>query len=662
MRRFVFMVLDGVGVGAQPDAAAYGDEGANTLGNLARYIDLELPNLQALGLGNLVPLRGLPPVKRPGALAGRLRELSAGKDTTNGHWEHMGLVSAAAFPTYPDGFPEEVLRPFRERIGRDVLGNKTASGTEIIRELGEQHMATGRPIVYTSADSVFQIACHVEVVPLEELYRYCEVARGILTGPHAVGRVIARPFTGEPGAFVRTKDRQDFSLEPTSATYLDLLAERGVPVIGIGKIHQIFAGQGVTEEHKVASNAENLDLVARFLRQGREGLIFTNLVDFDMLWGHRNDLEGFAAGLRTVDQALPGILDLLGPADRLLLTADHGVDPTTVSTDHSREYVPLLYIPRPPAAPAAAYCGTMADTGATAFRHLTGEWPPLTGRVLDELNPEDGWKPYPTVFAYLPAVSCRVGDSEAREAANVLGRRLGSAPETAVILGSGLDLYVEGVKEARGLAYAEIPHWPEGSVMGHRGRLLVGRRQEVDLCVLRGRVHSYEGFDLSELQLPVRTLALWGVRRLVVTNACGGLDPGLRVGEVVRVELVLDLQTPESDGRPACLPVSPADPSAGLPTPDTRPVTYVALPGPQYETAAEVRAFRALEADVVGMSTAAEVRAATAAGLSVIVLSVVTNPAGQPAKTGAPAHQEVMDVSSRAVPFVHRLVDYLLGV
>lgn len=670
MKRFLFMVLDGVGAGALPDAAAYGDEGANTLGNLARFVDLDLPNLRALGLGNIVPLRGLPPVTCPRAMPGRLRELSVGKDTTNGHWEHMGVVSELAFPTYPEGFPEEVLQPFRERIGSDVLGNKAASGTEIIAELGEEHMATGFPIVYTSADSVFQIACHVDVVPLEELYRYCTVAREILTGPHAVARVIARPFTGRPGAFVRTKDRKDFSLEPTGTTYLDLLVERGVPVLGIGKIHQIFAGRGVTEEHKVGSNRENLELVRRFLDDGREGLIFTNLVDFDMVWGHRNDLEGFAAGLREVDDALPAIVEALGPEDRLLITADHGVDPTTVGTDHTREYVPLLYYPRPAKTPGKVYRGLMADSGATAFLHLTGERPPLRGRPLEDLAPEDGWKAYPPMLACRPNVPCSVGPQEAAEAAAFLRERLGRAPETAVILGTGLDRYGEGLDGTREIPYSAIPHWHRTAVPGHRGSLLKGRRRGAPVCVLRGRNHGYEGYDQSELQLPVHTLAAWGVRRVVVTNAAGALDPALPVGEVVWVGTVLDLQTPEPDGRPARLVVhSGARTGAGAEgamfsggASKAHVVTYVALPGPQYETAAEVRVLRRLGGDIVGMSTAPEVRAAAEEGLEITVLSVVTNQAGESGGQQTALHEQVVDVSARAAPQVQALVDRILGV
>jgi phosphopentomutase len=402
MRRVVFIVLDGVGVGALPDAADYGDAGSDTLGNLGRVVNLRLPFLQLLGLGNIIPLIGVPPAASPLCMPGRLATLSAGKDTTVGHWEHMGLVTASPFPTYPAGFPHEIVDAFERAIGRRILGNKPASGTAIIEELGARHLASGWPIVYTSADSVFQIAAHTDVVPLEELYRWCQWARDLLRGPHAVARVIARPFTGTPGAFMRTKDRRDFSLEPPGLTYLDALSRARIPVLALGKVCEVFAGRGVTQMVKVGSNAENLELVLELVRGGSgkatldHGLLMTNLVDFDMLWGHRNDVDGFAQGLGAVDAALPAIAGALGPDDLLIITADHGVDPTTPSTEHSREYVPLLLYPRPADARAAVYEGTLADTGATVYRHLTGR-DPLEGEVSDPgrpvqaLEPRRGW-------------------------------------------------------------------------------------------------------------------------------------------------------------------------------------------------------------------------------------------------------------------------------
>ena len=635
--RFVYLVLDGVGAGALPDAHEYGDVRTNTLGNVTRVVDLHLPHLAALGLGNILPLRGVPPAAVPTALPGRLAEVSKGKDTTIGHWEHMGIQTTRPFPTYPDGFPEEVLAPFRAGIGRDVLGNVAASGTEIIARLGEEHVHSGRPIVYTSADSVFQIACHTDVCPLEQLYAWCALARRLLTGPHAVARVIARPFTGEPGAFVRTKDRKDFSLEPTGTTYLDLLTARGVPVIGVGKISQIFAGRGVSEEWKVATNDENLALVTEFLESARDGFLFSNLVDFDMVWGHRNDPEGFARGLEAVDRALPRMLGALAPGDRLLLTADHGVDPTTVGTDHTREYVPLLSYPRPTDAPPACYEGLMTDTGATVYARMTGEAPPLGGRDVEKLAPARGWRPYPAVLPvgrFATPLPVTRGPDDAAEAAAVLRARWGTAPATAVILGSGgVGAIAADADEAVPLSVAEVPGWPAPGVAGHAGTIGIGRLEARRVVVLDGRAHLYEGNDLGAAQFAVRALARWGVRGVVLTNASGSLHEGITPGSVVRVRRLLDFQVPEVLGDAE---EGPDEVALGDDAADSAPgVTYAAVPGPQFETPAEVAVLRSLGADVVGMSAAAEVRAALDEGLRVAVLSVPTNAAGRSATDAA---------------------------
>jgi phosphopentomutase len=315
---------------------------------------------------------------RPEATYGRLLERGAGKDTTTGHWEMMGLVLERPFPTYPDGFPPDVLGPFEKAIGRPVLCNRPASGTGIIDELGDEHVRTGRPIVYTSADSVFQIACHEDVVPVDELYRWCGVARGILQGDHAVGRVIARPFAGVSGAYARTPRRRDFSLPPVGPTYLDLLHARGVPVVGVGKIGEIFVQRGVEVDDHTTDNTAGIAACLRHLEEMDEGLLFANLVDFDQTWGHRNDVEGFAAGLAEVDRAVPGFERRLRPGDAMILCADHGVDPTTASTDHSREYSPLLALGLRP----GRWDGAQEDVGATAFWRLTGEEPPLAGEVI----------------------------------------------------------------------------------------------------------------------------------------------------------------------------------------------------------------------------------------------------------------------------------------
>jgi phosphopentomutase len=383
--RAVLVVLDGVGVGELPDADAYGDRGSNTLVNTAKAAGgLSLPNLERLGLGNLAAdagteLAGVSACGSPMASYGRMAQASPGKDTTTGHWEIAGIQLEQAFPTYPAGFPPEIMTTFEEAIGRRVLGNRPASGTEIIRELGEKHMATGSPIVYTSADSVFQIAAHEDVVAPDELYEMCRTARAILTGPHAVGRVIARPFEGSPGHFSRTVRRRDFSLLPPGPTLLDLVAEAGLDVMGCGKIDDIFAMRGVTLSRHVSGNDEVFDAILAFLDEGRPGLIFANLIDFDMKWGHRNDVEGFARGLEHVDQRLPELLRRLNDGDLLAICADHGNDPTTPSTDHSREYVPVLAMS--PAAVRAGRSGrpvgmrsTFADLGATIAEFLKIPW------------------------------------------------------------------------------------------------------------------------------------------------------------------------------------------------------------------------------------------------------------------------------------------------
>lgn len=341
--RAILLVLDGVGAGELPDAALYGDSGSDTLGNTARHAGgIHLPELRRLGLGNLHSIAGVPPVPSPLASWGRSMIASPGKDSTTGHWEMMGLILEHPFPTFPEGFPTDLLERFSLLCGRGVLGNEAASGTEIIARLGEEHLATGRLIVYTSADSVFQIAAHQDAVPLDELYRCCGMARKLLAGPSlGVSRVIARPFRGLPGAFERTPFRKDFSLPPVGPTLLDSLAEAGIPVTGTGKIDDLFAHRNIDTVH-VESNTEGIRVLLSQMADVPGGFIFANLVDFDTKWGHRNDPAGFIKGLEEIDSAVPRILASLRPDDLLLITADHGNDPTTASTDHSREYVPLL--------------------------------------------------------------------------------------------------------------------------------------------------------------------------------------------------------------------------------------------------------------------------------------------------------------------------------
>lgn len=343
IKRIILIILDSLGIGELPDASEYGDAGSNTLGNIASEIKgFMLPNLEMLGLGCIDGIKGLTGEKDPIGCFGRMAERSAGKDTTTGHWELAGIVTEKPFPIYPEGFPEDVINAFENAIGTKTLGNYAASGTEIIKTLGQQHIVTGYPIVYTSADSVFQIAAHEEVIPVERLYEMCMAARGILTGEHAVGRVIARPFTGVGGHFVRTDRRRDFSLKPIEKTVLEYIKEKGLEVKAVGKIEDIYAGEGITEAVHTRNNMDGVNKTLDFIKQHFYGLIFTNLVEFDMLYGHRNDTKGYAEALLQFDRRLPEIMSALLDDDMLIITADHGCDPTTPSTDHSREYVPVL--------------------------------------------------------------------------------------------------------------------------------------------------------------------------------------------------------------------------------------------------------------------------------------------------------------------------------
>jgi phosphopentomutase len=342
-QRIVWIVLDSVGIGAMPDAAEFGDPpGTDTLGNLARLRGLAIPNLARLGIGNIKPLAGIAAAASPAASYGRCTLASPGKDTTTGHWEMVGIHLEKPFPLYPNGFPPAVMLEFERRTGRRWLGNKPASGTEIIQELGAEHMRTGSPIVYTSADSVFQVAAHEEVIPLWEQYKICETARDILRGPHEVGRVIARPFTGTPGHFTRTSNRHDYAVPPPRGMLLDKLEERGVPVHGVGKIFDVYLGRGIRDTFKTKDNQDGMEKTLAAMESTPAGLIFVNLVDFDMQYGHRNDVEGYSAALEQFDRWLPDFERALGPSDLAIFTADHGCDPTAPGTDHTREYVPLL--------------------------------------------------------------------------------------------------------------------------------------------------------------------------------------------------------------------------------------------------------------------------------------------------------------------------------
>jgi phosphopentomutase len=376
--RVIWIVLDSVGIGALPDAGDYDDVGRSTLGHIAESRPLQIPNLVKLGLANIAPLQHLAPPNKPRASFGKGITRSPGKDTTTGHWEMAGVWLNQAFPVYKHGFPREIIDAFESQIGRKTIGNKPASGTEIIKELGEEHVRTGKPIVYTSGDSVFQIAAHEDVIPIAELYRMCEIARKLLDGKHRVGRVIARPFTGTPGNFTRTSRRHDYAVDPPRPMLLDILKERHVPVFGIGKIHDIYHGRGVDDYVTTKSNADGMDKLSAATRERQAGLIFCNLVDFDMLYGHRKDVEGFARSLEEFDAALTEYLPLLSQRDVLMLTADHGCDPDRrwETTDHSREYVPILaYTPSQHAGNNLGTRATLADMGQTIAENFGGAIP-----------------------------------------------------------------------------------------------------------------------------------------------------------------------------------------------------------------------------------------------------------------------------------------------
>jgi phosphopentomutase len=380
VERFIVIVLDGVGVGALPDADEYGDMGSNSLANTAQAVGgLDLPNMEKMGLGNLTNILGVPPREKTLGAYGKMTEISAGKDSVTGHWELMGVYSRTPMPTYPDGFPPEVMEPFKARTGYGVLANRPASGTEIIKELGEAHLRTGKLIVYTSADSVFQIAAHEDIVPVEELYRVCRIAREILRGKHAVGRVIARPFRGEPGSFWRTERRHDFPLLPPRPTVMNKLLDAGYDVAAVGKIDDLFGNSGISLNKHTTNNADSIAALLDFLPQDFQGLLLANLIEYDMIYGHRNDPQGYAGALKYFDDQIPEIVRAMRPTDVGVIVADHGVDPTTESTDHSREYVPLLVFGAPvkPSVDLGVR-ETFADLAATIAENFDLE-PPEVG-------------------------------------------------------------------------------------------------------------------------------------------------------------------------------------------------------------------------------------------------------------------------------------------
>ncbi len=387
-RRITVIVLDGVGAGAAPDAADYGDAGSNSIGNTARVLGgVDLPHLGALGLGHITEIQGVLPVEDTRGGYGKMKPMSAGKDTISGHWEMMGIYLPDPFPTYPKGFPEEVIRAFEQKIGRETLANRPASGTEIIKELGEEHIRTGKPIVYTSADSVFQIAAHEKVIPVDALYEISRTARDILKGQHAVGRVIARPFVGRsPADFTRTDNRRDFARTPESATILDKLAAAGYDVWSVGKIDDIFVHRGITRKNHTLGNAESLKATLSLLEEDFNGLLFVNLIEFDMIYGHRNDPEGYYRALKDFDDAIPEIRSRLTLEDLVIIASDHGVDPTTESTDHSREFVPLLAFGPRVRGVDLGIRETFGDVGATIAENFKIVPPEIGTSFLDDLT------------------------------------------------------------------------------------------------------------------------------------------------------------------------------------------------------------------------------------------------------------------------------------
>lgn len=371
-KRATIIVLDSVGIGCLPDAAEFGDKGAHTLGHIYKERGMKIPNLILLGLGNIEDSR-LPSVKFPSAAYGRAKEVTKAKDTTSGHWEMAGFPMDIPFRTYPNGFPKRIIDAFEKAIGRGTLGNEVASGTEIIKRLGDEHVKTGKPIVYTSADSVFQIAAHESVIPLEELYSICETARKMLVGDDLVGRVIARPFSDRDGEYYRTENRRDYALAPMNDTILDGLTEKGMDVVGVGKIEDIFAHRGITTVDHTKNNHDGIESTIKFLKEGVGDFIFTNLVDFDMLYGHRNDVEGYGAALEYFDSKLPEILRAMTEEDLLIITADHGCDPAYPGTDHTREYIPVIALIGNGKTCSLGTLESFADLGATVYEYLTGE-------------------------------------------------------------------------------------------------------------------------------------------------------------------------------------------------------------------------------------------------------------------------------------------------
>ena len=644
MKRVIWIVLDSVGAGYLPDAAAYGDEGANTIGHIAQHMELQVPNMLKMGLGYL-PGLNLPETEGAGTY-GRAIEVSKGKDTTTGHWEMAGLKLAKPFPLYPDGFPQDVVDAFEKAIGTKILGNKPASGTTILDELGEEHMRTGYPIVYTSGDSVFQIACHEDLYPREKLYEMCEIARRQLVGDHAVGRVIARPFIGTgKGHFTRTPGRRDFSLEPTGETVLDVLKARGFDVLGVGKIEDIFAHRGLTASNHAAGNPACIEAALEYMDQPFNGLLFINLVDTDSIYGHRRDIEGYGKALEYFDQRLPEFQQKMGEDDLMIITADHGCDPSYTGTDHTREYVPILCWKKGmtgnhPIGTRETY----ADMAATICEYFGVEERFSAKSFLHELE-----APRPDYMQRIQRAADKVE--------NCLGRA-----DTAIILGSGLGDFDKELTETKELDYADIPGFPIATVPGHAGKFIRGKLGGKEVLLMSGRFHSYEGWGMDDVALPVRVMARLGVKNLILTNAAGGVNPDLRPGCLMLLTDFINLSGKNPLIGPNLDAFGPRFPdmtnaydralrtiarmSAAELDIDLRAGVYCWMNGPAYETPAEVRMARTLGADAVGMSTVPETIVARHCGIKALGISCITNMAAgvmnQPI-----THEEVVEMGRR---------------
>ncbi len=644
MKRAILIVLDSVGAGCLPDAAAFGDEGANTLGHIAERMDLHIPNMLAMGLGSL-PGISLPETEGAGAY-GRALEKSAGKDTTTGHWEMAGVTVKQPFPLYPDGFPAEVMDAFEAAIGLKTLGNKPASGTAILDELGEEHLRTGFPIVYTSGDSVFQIAAHEEIIPVKRLYEMCEIARAQLQGRHGVGRVIARPFVGSgKGHFSRTGNRRDFSLKPTAPTLMDVMKDAGFETLGVGKIEDIFAHQGLTGSNHAAGNPACIDAALEYMKKDFGGLLFVNLVDFDSVYGHRRDVEGYGKALEYFDSRLPEIKALMGEEDLLFLTADHGCDPAFKGTDHTREYVPLLIWKKGmtgqhPIGTRASF----ADTAATIAEYFGLQERFGASSYLREID-----------------AGCAREMRRIQRAADAVEETLGRA-DIALVAGSGLGDFADELKDAREMAFADIPGFPRATAPGHAGKLILGTLQGKRLLVMKGRFHSYEGHPMEDVTFPVRVMARLGVSTLILTNAAGGVNEAFSAGSLMLLTDYINfsgknpLTGPNLDAFGPRFPdmTHAFDPGLrelakgcarelGI---SLREGVYVWMNGPTYETPAEIRMARALGADAVGMSTVPETMVARHCGMRVLGVSCITNMAAgvldQPI-----THEEVLEEGRR---------------